>query len=241
MTTLQIFEGNPVIDSREVAKMTGKQHFNLMRDIQKYVSDIEHNSNLNSATFFIPSTYTDKQNRVRACYLLTQQGCEFVANKMTGKKGNLFTAQYVQTFNQMKLQQQTQFQIPQTYSEALRLAADQQEELEKARPKVEYFDNQMQNPGLMTATEIAKDYGWHARELNAKLHELGVIFKQGKHWVLYQKYAGKGYAQYEPFPFDENRQVRNNLKWTQRGKKFIYDLLAEHDIYPTLEMDLIEE
>lgn len=242
MNTIQIYKGQPVIDSREVAKMTGKQHKNLIRDIQKYSDDISTGSNLSPLNFFIQSTYTDRKGEVRPCYLLTKQGCEFVANKMTGKKGNLFTAKYVSVFNQMQTQVQNQFQIPQTYSEALRLAADQQEELEKARPKVEYFDTQMHNPGLMTTTEIAKDYGWSAKKLNSKLHELGVQYRQGKHWVLYQKYADKGYTQYEPFPYDDNKGVHNNLKWTQKGKKFIYDLLANEGIYPVLEqMTLIEE
>lgn len=244
MNDIQIYKGQPVIDSREVAKMTGKKHKNLMRDIQKYSGDIkssEYSSNLSSTNFFIPSTYKAGNGKINPCYLLTKQGCEFVANKMTGKKGNLFTAKYVSMFNQMQVQVQSQFQIPQTYGEALRLAADQQEELEKARPKVEYFDNQMRNPGLMTTTEIAKDYGWSAKKLNSKLHELGVQYRQGKHWVLYQKYADKGYTQYEPFPYDDNKGVHNNLKWTQKGKKFIYDLLANEKLYPVLEqMALIE-
>lgn len=243
MIDIQVYKGQPVIDSREVAKMTGKKHKNLMRDIQKYSDDIkssEYSSNLSSTKFFIPSTYKAGNGKINPCYLLTKQGCEFVANKMTGKKGNLFTAKYVSVFNQMQTQVQNQFQIPQNYGEALRLAADQYDELQKARPKVAYFDKQMCNPGLMTATEIAKDYGWSAKKLNSKLHELGVQYRQGKHWVLYQKYADKGYTQYEAFPYDNNQGVHNNLKWTQRGKKFIYDLLSNEDIYPMSErMELI--
>lgn len=100
---------------------------------------------------------------------MTKQGCEFVANKMTGTKGNQFTAQYVTLFSQMKQQiinpmelVYQQWDIPKTYGGALKLAAAQQEQLEKQKPKVEYFDSQMRNPGLMTTTEIAKDYGWSA-------------------------------------------------------------------------------
>jgi anti-repressor protein len=111
----------------------------------------------------------------------------------------------------------------------------------KAKQKADYCDSQMLNPGLMTITEIAKNYGWSARMMNAYLHNKGVIFKKGKNWVLYQKYAKSGYAQYEPFPYNGNKGVHNNLKWTQRGKKFIYDLLAEDGIHPILEqMNLLE-
>lgn len=238
--------GQSVLDSRDVAEMIGKKHSNLMRDIHGYLNDIEPNSKLNSADFFIPSTYTDKNNQIRKCYLLTRQGCEFVANKMTGKKGNQFTAKYVSLFNQMKQRIiiPAQFNVPKTLPEALRLAADEAEQLMKQKPKVDYYNSQMRNPGLMTATEVAKDYGWSAKTLNKELKKRHIIYKQGGHWVMYQKYANKGYTQYEPYGFSKNngqQGMHNNLKWTQKGKKFIYDLLTKDDIHPvTEEMNLLE-
>lgn len=133
------------------------------------------------------------------------------------------------------------YQIPATYGEALQLAATLQTKIEHDAPSLKYFHDQMRNPGLMTTTEIAKDYGWSARKLNKYLESKNVIYRQGNKWVIYQKYADKGYSQYEPFPYDNNKGVKNNLKWTQRGKKFIYDLLAEDGIQPVLEqMNLLE-
>lgn len=133
------------------------------------------------------------------------------------------------------------YTIPATYGEALQLAATLQTKIEHDAPSLKYFHDQMRNPGLMTTTEIAKDYGWSARKLNKYLESKGVIYRQGNKWVIYQKYADKGYSQYESFPYDNNKGVKNNLKWTQRGKKFIYDLLAEDGIRPVLEqMNLLE-
>lgn len=94
------FNGQPTLDSREVAKMIGKSHKNLMRDIRQYIKDLGPGSKLSPAQFFIESNYKDANGQFRPCYLLTKQGCEFVANKMTGKKGTLFTAQYVSLFNE---------------------------------------------------------------------------------------------------------------------------------------------
>lgn len=96
------YEGINVTDSREVAEMIGKRHDNLARDIKGYVNVIEESSKLRSQDFFIQSTYKNSQNKTQPCYLLTKQGCEMVANKMTGEKGILFTATYVQAFNQME-------------------------------------------------------------------------------------------------------------------------------------------
>lgn len=89
-----------VMDSRDVAKMLGKTHAHLMRDISRYINDILTDPKLDSLDFFIESSYEDAKGEVRKCYLLTKQGCEFVANKLTGRKGTIFTATYVSLFNE---------------------------------------------------------------------------------------------------------------------------------------------
>lgn len=94
--------GKLLVDSREVAEMIGKQHKNLLRDIQGYIKVIEDGSNLSSQDFFIESTYKNAQNKIQPCYLLTKKGCDMVANKMTGEKGVLFTAIYVTKFEDME-------------------------------------------------------------------------------------------------------------------------------------------
>lgn len=92
----------PVMDSREVAGRVDKEHSNLMRDIRGYVSILE-NSNLNSQNFFIKDTYkVEGNNKTYDCFLLTRKGCDMVANKMTGEKGVLFTAEYVTRFEEME-------------------------------------------------------------------------------------------------------------------------------------------
>lgn len=89
-----------VMDSRDVAKMINKTHAHLMRDIARYINDILTDPKLDSLDFFIESSYEDAKGEVRKCYLLTKQGCEFVANKLTGRKGTIFTATYVSLFNE---------------------------------------------------------------------------------------------------------------------------------------------
>ena len=89
-----------VIDSRDVAKMIGKTHKNLMRDIRSYINDLEESSKLSPRQFFIESSYISAQNKELPCFLLTKQGCEFVAHKINGRKGTIFTATYVSLFNE---------------------------------------------------------------------------------------------------------------------------------------------
>ena len=99
--TIKNYKGINVTDSREVAEMIGKEHKNLIRDIRNYI-EVLQGSKLSSENFFIESEYFNSRNQKQPCYLLTKQGCEMVANKMTGEKGILFTAEYVQAFNKME-------------------------------------------------------------------------------------------------------------------------------------------
>lgn len=111
------------------------------------------------------------------------------------------------------------------------------EELSIARPKAEYYDIVMQCPNLLTTTEIAGDYGLSPQALNQMLHDWGVQYKVNGTWVLYSKYKNKGYAQTVTNAIKHNGYsfATLHLKWTQRGRLFIYELMKKHGILPKVE------
>lgn len=89
------------IPSTEVADMVEKTHKELLRDIRRYVRQFNEN-NLALVKFFEGSTYKDAKGETRPCYLITKKGCEFIAHKLTGTKGTLFTARYINRFHEMQ-------------------------------------------------------------------------------------------------------------------------------------------
>ena len=103
MNELKVFEknGQLLTDSREVAKMIDRPHYDLMKAIRSYC-DYLNEGNFPLVDFFLESTYPDSKGEIRPCYLLTKKGCDMVANKLTGQKGVLFTAAYVTAFEQMR-------------------------------------------------------------------------------------------------------------------------------------------
>lgn len=106
------------------------------------------------------------------------------------------------------------------------------------RPKADYTDKILKNPGLVTITQIAKDYGMSAIEMNRKLHELGIQFKQSDQWLLYRKYHGMGYTHSETVDItraDGRPDIKMNTKWTQKGRIFLYNKLKESGIVPIIE------
>ena len=138
------------------------------------------------------------------------------------------TQQYIEALENRLNEQQPK--LPSTYKEALKqllLQVEENERLEaensEMKPKVEYHDNVLHSPKLITTTDIAKDLGISARKLNSILNDLGVIYKQGKVWYLYAEHQDK-IPEYCDYHINEFTQT---LKWTEKGRKFIIDLLRD--------------
>lgn len=109
--------------------------------------------------------------------------------------------------------------------------------IQELQPKATYYDLILQSESLVAISVIAKDYGMSAKKLNKLLHELKVQFKQGKTWLLYQKYADKGYTQSKTHTIDAERSQMHTY-WTQKGRLFIYDLLKnKKGILPKIEQE----
>ena len=103
------------ISSREVAKMMEREHKDILRMIEGYeppegskkrkivgIIPTLTKGNITPSDYFIESSYKDSTGRTRKCYECTKMGCEMLANKLTGEKGILFTAKYVNKFNEME-------------------------------------------------------------------------------------------------------------------------------------------
>lgn len=99
------------------------------------------------------------------------------------------------------------------------------------KPKADYHDKVL-NPTdenykkLLTTGEIAKDLGMSAIKLNKTLSELQIIYKQNKTWMPYAKYQNM-IPEYFDYHVNEYGQV---LKYTEKGRKWIIELLQENKI-----------
>jgi prophage antirepressor-like protein/phage antirepressor YoqD-like protein len=108
-----------------------------------------------------------------------------------------------------------------------------EKEIKVLSPKAQYFEKILSNGDAVQVSIIAKDYGLSATAFNKLLHELGIQFKIGKKgtWVLYQKYAKKGYTKSKTF-YMANGDCVVHTYWTQLGRLFLYEALAFVGIYP---------
>ena len=116
--------------------------------------------------------------------------------------------------------------------------AVQSQQIAELRPKASYYDLVLNCKDLISTSAIAKDYGKSAVWMNRWLHEKGVQFKQGDIWLLYQRYAEKGYSStktHSYFGTDGEPHTKVHTYWTQKGRLFIYGLMKEDGILPLIE------
>ena len=123
--------------------------------------------------------------------------------------------------------------------EELKLITSQQSQIiGELKPKADYTDAILKNPGLVTITQIAKDYGMSGKKMNNILHDLHIQYKQSGQWLLYSEHHGKGYAHSETVDIKRSNgkeDIKMNTKWTQKGRLFIYELLKKNEILPLIE------
>lgn len=116
--------------------------------------------------------------------------------------------------------------------------AVQSQQIAELTPKASYYDIVLNCKDLLSISKIAKDYGKSAIWLNDKLAELKVQYKQGGVWLLYQRYAEKGYTSTKTHTYPANDgsiHAKVLTMWSQKGRLFIYELLKAHGILPIIE------
>lgn len=126
-------------------------------------------------------------------------------------------------------------------AELIGTVAIQNQQITEMKPKASYYDVVLNCKDLISTSAIAKDYGKSAIWMNRYLHEKGVQFKQGDIWLLYQKYAEKGYTSTKTHSYpgtDGNVHTKVHTYWTQKGRLFIYGLMKADGMSPIIEQEV---
>ena len=218
---------NKTMTSLEVAEITNKQHSHIMRDIRDEIDKLGYEI---GQSIFGLTEYVDKFNRKQSMYLLTLDGVMQLGARYSAEirykliqiaKEKLQPKQY--TTKELLLMQLESIEK----IEKLELENKQKQEvIEYQKPKVEYTDNVLKSDTLINISQISKDFNLSGTKLNKILCENKIQYKQGKQYNLYQKYMNMELAKSYTY-LDTNGNSHMCLKWTEKGRKFIYELLKE--------------
>lgn len=103
---------------------------------------------------------------------------------------------------------------------------EQETEIDRLLPKALYADNVLDSISCYTTTQIAKELGMTAQELNRLLCAERVQYYQSGQYMLYAEYAHRGLAKsrthFDLFVGRDTVCTRMYLVWTEKGRKFIH-------------------
>lgn len=114
--------------------------------------------------------------------------------------------------------------VPQTFAEALRLAADLEEEKQKLLPKAQEFDKFISGENYQDMNTVAKALGWGRNKLFAELRNRNVLMSGNK---PYQRFLDSGYFVVKEKPIEMGEQVINKTQTyvTSKGVEYISKML----------------
>jgi len=118
-----------------------------------------------------------------------------------------------------------QKQLPQSFSEALQLAADQARQLELAAPKVQYFDRVADTKNLLNASQVGKKVGMSAVKLNQYLADMGVYDRRIAGRTFAQWFIDKGYGEVK-----QTEQGYPQSKFTNKGEQWVIEQLVSEGV-----------
>lgn len=117
----------------------------------------------------------------------------------------------------------------------------QEQIIMELKPRADYTDRILHNKGLVTITQIAKDYGMSGQRMNALLNRLCIQYKSSSgQWLLYAKYQNKGYTHSRTIDIvrsDGRSDIVMETKWTQKGRLFLYEKLKTAGLLPMIERE----
>lgn len=206
--------------------------------------------------FAITKLMNANESKIRTLYLWTEKGALMLAKSLNTDKAWEAYECLVDTYFSVREQAaMDSYMIADPVKRAERWIEEQREkqqlettvavqeqQIAELQPKASYYDVVLNCKDLLSITSIAKDYGKSGVWLNRYLHQNGVQYKQGQNWLLYQKYAEKGYTstKTQTFPGADGQQhTKVHTYWTQKGWLFIYDLLKTNGLLPLIEQDAV--
>lgn len=249
-------KGVDITTSLIVAKVFGKEHKNVLRDIES-LSCSESFRVLN----FEHTPYVHPQNgQTYKMYTMTKDGFSFLVMGYTGEKAGEFKERFINEFNKreamlksddyilMRSMQILQGRISAIEEDNKRLLTENQQRqivieakteennilndtVKRQAPMVEYVNTTLLSPRTYTSTQLAKELGLRtANELHKKLKEWGVMYYQSGQWMLTAKYCGKDYTKprTQSGVDDYGKQWSNTITvWTETGRMFLHALFKQ--------------
>lgn len=215
--------GFPAMTSLEIAGLCEKRHDNVMSDIRNMLTLL----NIQSPEFL--GDYRDDKGRSYPCFHLPKDLC------LTLVSGYNVVLRKRIIDRWLELEQRNQPKVPQSFSEALRLAAELEEqkqqlkdELAVAAPKAEFVDRYVTATGSMTFRQVAKLLNAKEPEFRLFLLDNHIMYRLSNVLTPYHQHIEAGRFEVKTGTTSASNYAFSQARFTAKGVKWIGGLWAEH-------------
>lgn len=222
----QLTSVQATMSSREIAVLTEKQHQHVKRDIESMLIDLGEDVSSFGRIYF------DSMNREQTEYALDR---ELTETLLTGYSAPLRRT-VIARWRQLEEGAAPTFAIPQSFADALRLAADQQETIQRqadqiaaAAPAVEFVDRYVDSTGTKGFRQVCKLLKVKEPEFRIFLSDAKVMYKLGGEWVPYAEHIDAGRFQVNAGTADTGHAY-NSSRFTPKGINWVAGEYAKYQI-----------
>jgi len=196
--------------SLEIAELTGKNHFDLMRAIRKMEPAWEK---VNGCKFALVE-YQDKKGELRPCYQLTKTECLYIATKFNDEA----RARLVLRWQELELQEQKRRQ---------QLCLPSPQEIVRMADEIIGEGLRLVNADAedtLTATQVAKTFNMTVYDFNAVLRDMGIQYRRGGHWNISEDLEGRDLVRmrtHVSYSLKGVKKVKVYMTWTLDGLRYL--------------------
>lgn len=215
------------MSSRDIAELVEKRHDNVRRTMT---------SLLHKGLIAVTQTEepTSGGGKPVTLYHVGKRDSYVVVAQLSPE----FTARLVDRWQELEQQvAQPSFQIPASLSEALRLAADQAEQIEQQqalieqqKPAVQFVDQYVESTGLKGFRQVAKLLKANERELRDFMLSEKIMYRINGEWAAYQNHIEAGRFQFKTGTNNHNGHTYTRAMFTPKGVNWIAGLWGQYQI-----------
>ena len=211
--------------SLEIAELCQKRHDSVKRTIEILCEKTDKRDAVIARPHSVV-VQKEANNRiydVEVCVFTGEQG-KLDSITVVAQLCPEFTAALVKRW--YELENQNAVRLPQTFAEALQLAADQARQLELAAPKVQYFDSVADRKNLLNATQVGQKFGMSAKVLNKTLEDFKVYNKSIKRSRVFQQwFIDRGFGELK-----QTESGHPQAMFTTIGEQWIHEQFVSEGV-----------
>ncbi|CAL9959284.1 anti-repressor Ant [Vibrio phage K250 g1] len=199
------------MSSREISGYTDKQHQHVKRDIEKMFKELELD------TSKVGHIYFDSMNRKQVEYLLDRDQTDCLLTGYSAKARMTVIKRW------KELEEKQKPQLPQSFAEALQLAADQARQLELAAPKIDFHDRLVNDAATFSLRDAAKKIQQRPNKFSQWLRDEGYLCHNN---LAKQQYINQGLFKTHTGTSRDEFQF-NQARMTSKGLSYFTKKLGE--------------